>query len=84
MLWATSPAATEVETRVLDWLADMMDMPEQFRSTSSGGGVIQDTASTAALTAIIAARERVTSFKTNEEGLDKSWLLMFLRKHTHR
>ena len=82
MLWATSPAATEVETRVLDWLADMMDMPEQFRSTSSGGGVIQDTASTAALTAIIAARERVTSFKTNEEGLDKK-LVAYVSSQTH-
>ena len=82
MLWATSPAATEVETRVLDWLADMMDMPEQFRSTSSGGGVIQDTASTAALTAIIAARERVTSFKTNEDGLDKK-LVAYVSSQTH-
>lgn len=69
MLWATSPSATELETRVLDWLADMMSMPQQFRSTSTGGGVIQDTASTAALTAIIAARERATAFKTNEEGM---------------
>jgi len=43
MIWATSPAATELETRVLDWLAEMMDMPEKFKSTSTGGGVIQDT-----------------------------------------
>ena len=57
MIWATSPAATELETRVVDWLADMMGMPESFKSTSSGGGVIQDTASTSALTAVIAARE---------------------------
>ena len=82
MLWATSPAATEVETRLLDWLADMMNMPEQFLSTSSGGGVIQDTASTAALTAIIAARERVTSFKTNEDGLDKK-LVAYVSSQTH-
>jgi aromatic-L-amino-acid/L-tryptophan decarboxylase len=51
MIWATSPAATELETRVLDWLAGMMGMPEKFKSTSTGGGVIQDTASTSALTA---------------------------------
>ncbi len=63
MIWATSPAATELETRVLDWLAEMMGMPEKFKSTSTGGGVIQDTASTSALTAVIAARERATKFQ---------------------
>ena len=46
MLWATSPACTELETHVLDWLADMLDLPSQFKSSSDGGGVIQDTAST--------------------------------------
>ena len=45
MIWATSPSATELETRVLDWLAEAMGMPERFKSTSKGGGVIQDTAS---------------------------------------
>src|SRR5215468_8069081 len=45
MLWATSPACTELETHVLDWLAGMLGLPEKFRSGSSGGGVIQDTAS---------------------------------------
>ncbi len=38
MLWATSPACTELETRVLDWLADMLQLPEKFKSTSAGGG----------------------------------------------
>ena len=47
MLWATSPACTELETHVLDWLVDMLGLPEKFKSTSSGGGVIQDTASSA-------------------------------------
>lgn len=59
MLWATSPAATEVETRVLDWLAELVGLPESFRSTSGhGGGVIQGTASEATLVATVAARER--------------------------
>lgn len=68
MIWATSPAATELETRVLDWLTEMMEMPEKFKSTSTGGGVIQDTASTSALTAVIAARERTTKFESNKKG----------------
>src|SRR5206468_6015837 len=38
MLWATSPACTELETRVRDWIADMLDLPASFRSSSSGGG----------------------------------------------
>lgn len=60
MLWSTSPAATELETRVLDWLAELMGLPEAFRSTSgTGGGVIQGTASEATLVAMIAARTRV-------------------------
>ena len=45
MLWETSPSCTEVETHVLDWLVDMMGMPNKFKSSSKGGGVIQDTAS---------------------------------------
>src|SRR5579864_1381066 len=44
MLWATSPACTELEIRVLDWLVEMLDLPKHFLSTSSGGGVIQDSA----------------------------------------
>lgn len=59
MLWATSPAATELETHVMDWLVSALDLPAGFRSGSEGGGVIQDTASSAALCAMVAARERV-------------------------
>lgn len=82
MIWATSPAATELETRVLDWLAEMMGMPEKFKSTSTGGGVIQDTASTSALTAVIAARERATGFSSNEKGIDKK-LTAYISTQTH-
>jgi aromatic-L-amino-acid decarboxylase len=60
MLWSTSPAATEMETRVLDWLAELTGLPASFRSDSgTGGGVIQGTASEATLVAMVAARERV-------------------------
>lgn len=68
MLWATSPACTELETHVLDWLAGMLDLPSKFLSTSSGGGVIQDTASSASLCALLAARERATGYASNRRG----------------
>ncbi len=59
MLWSTSPACTELETHVLDWLVPMLGLPDKFLSRSdAGGGVIQDTASSASLCALLAARER--------------------------
>lgn len=71
MLWATSPAATELETLMLDWLVEMLALPPKFHSTSAGGGVIQDTASSAALCALLAARERATGWASNARGLDR-------------
>lgn len=82
MIWATSPAATELETRVLDWLAEMMSLPESFKSTSTGGGVIQDTASSAALTAVVAARERATSFMSNKMGVSGQ-MVAYVSSQTH-
>src|SRR5437868_6132320 len=70
MLWSTSPACTELETHVLDWLVPMLGLPEKFLSTSTGGGVIQDTASSASLCALLAARERATNFASNQRGCD--------------
>jgi aromatic-L-amino-acid decarboxylase len=70
MLWATSPACTELETHVLDWLVGMLGLPEKYLSSSSGGGVIQDTASSAVLCALLAARERATNYVTNHTGAD--------------
>ena len=61
MLWSTSPACTELETHVLDWLVDLLGLPDRFRSSAHGGGVIQDTASSSTLTALLAARERAVS-----------------------
>lgn len=59
MLWSTSPACTELETHVMDWLVDLCGLPDRFRSSGAGGGVIQDSASSAVLCAVVAARERV-------------------------
>src|SRR5436190_848731 len=70
MLWATSPACTELEAHVLDWLVHMLDLPQKFHSTNTGGGVIQDTASSASLCALLAARERATNFASNQRGCD--------------
>jgi aromatic-L-amino-acid decarboxylase len=70
MLWATSPACTELETHVLDWLVGMLGLAEKFLSSSTGGGVIQDTASSATLCALLAGRERATGFRANESGAD--------------
>lgn len=72
MLWATSPACTELETHVLDWLVEMLALPESFASRGDGGGVIQDTASSAALCALLAARERATAGASNQQGLARA------------
>ncbi|HOW74000.1 MAG TPA: pyridoxal-dependent decarboxylase [Phycisphaerae bacterium] len=82
MLWATSPACTELETHVLDWMADMLGLPEHFKSSSTGGGVIQDSASSAALCALIAARERATDGKSNLDGADGR-LVAYASTQTH-
>jgi aromatic-L-amino-acid decarboxylase len=68
MLWATSPACTELETHVLDWLVPMLGLPTKFLSSEAGGGVIQDTASSSSLCAMLAARERATNYASNREG----------------
>jgi aromatic-L-amino-acid/L-tryptophan decarboxylase len=58
MLWATSPACTELETHVLDWVIELLGLPDRFRSDGPGGGVIADSASSATLCAVLAARQR--------------------------
>ncbi|MCA9285059.1 MAG: aminotransferase class V-fold PLP-dependent enzyme [Phycisphaerales bacterium] len=72
MLWATSPACTEVETHMLDWMADLLALPARFRSDGAGGGVIQDTASSSTLCALLAARERATGFTVDAHGLSSA------------
>ena len=63
MLWQTSPAATELETRAVDWLRQAFGLPDVFR------GCIQDTASTATLAAVLVMRERALNFEGNTKGL---------------
>jgi aromatic-L-amino-acid decarboxylase len=70
MLWATSPACTELETHVCDWIVDLLGLPDLFKSTGDGGGVIQDSASNATLCAVLAAREQATNYGFNEKGGD--------------
>ena len=82
MLWATSPACTELETHMLDWMADMIGLPEKFKSTGAGGGVIEDSASSASLCALLAARERATKFNSNEKGGDGR-LVAYASTQTH-
>ncbi|AUQ75788.1 pyridoxal phosphate-dependent decarboxylase family protein [Phaeobacter piscinae] len=63
MLWQTSPAATEMETRMMDWLRQALDLPEEFQ------GVIQDSASSATLAAVLTMREKALNWQGNEQGL---------------
>jgi aromatic-L-amino-acid decarboxylase len=82
MLWSTSPACTELETHVLDWLVPMLGLPEKFLSSSTGGGVIQDTASSSALCALLAARERATNYSSNQKGCGGR-LVAYVSSQTH-
>ncbi len=82
MMWATSPACTELETHVLDWLVDVLDLPAKFKSDTRGGGVIQDTASGATLCALLAARERTSDHRTNEHGVQDR-LIAYASHHAH-
>ncbi len=78
MLWQTSPAAAELEERMIDWLRQMIGLPDEFT------GVIQDTASTATLCSILSARERYSDFKINRDGLfNSSPLAVYCSKETH-
>ncbi|MDP4223339.1 MAG: pyridoxal-dependent decarboxylase [Bacteroidota bacterium] len=64
MIWETSPAAAELEEKMMIWLRDLIGLPSYFE------GVIQDTASTATLAAILTAREKATGFRINDEGIE--------------
>lgn len=63
MLWQTSPAATELETRIVDWMRQALGLPEGF------SGVIQDSASSATLAAVLTMRERALDWQGNRQGL---------------
>ena len=76
MVWQTSPAAAELEERVLEWLRQMIGLPAGME------GVIQDTASTATLVALLTAREKVTNFESNKSGL-KEPLIIYISEEAH-
>ncbi len=78
MSWQTSPAATELEERVMQWLRKMIGLPETFT------GVLQDTASTATLCALLTAREHRTDFGINEHGFaDAPIFTVYCSTETH-
>jgi aromatic-L-amino-acid decarboxylase len=78
MIWETSPAAAELEEKMMIWLRNMIGLPEDFE------GVIQDSASTATLTAILTAREKTTSFLINNEGAaDAGICRVYCSEQTH-
>ncbi len=76
MIWDTSPAAAELEQRMVEWLRDAMGIPSNFE------GVIQDSASSASLVALITAREVATGFRSNEEGVPGN-LRIYCSAETH-
>jgi aromatic-L-amino-acid/L-tryptophan decarboxylase len=78
MIWETSPAAAELEEKMMIWLRDLIGLPAEFE------GVIQDSASTATLAAILSAREKTTGFCINEEGAGNAGTLrVYCSGQTH-
>jgi aromatic-L-amino-acid/L-tryptophan decarboxylase len=83
MLWATSPAATELEMRTLDWMAELIGLPDRFRfgqagADATGGGCIQNTASDSTLVSLLAARTRAIN-----AGIDPAMLRLYASEHAH-
>lgn len=76
MVWKTSPAAAELEEVVLEWLRQMIGLPEGM------AGVIQDTASTSTLVALLTAREKATHFESNQKGLHRP-LVVYASQEAH-
>ncbi len=76
MIWQTSPAAAELEEIVMEWLRKMIGLPEGM------AGVIEDTASTATLCALLSAREKATQFESNLKGLKKP-LVVYASAEAH-
>ncbi len=77
MVWETSPAATELEELVMNWLKEMTGIPEHFH------GVIQDTASTSTLVALLSAREKISDFRVNREGFNSNHYRIYCSEEAH-
>ncbi|MEV4168854.1 pyridoxal-dependent decarboxylase [Nonomuraea sp. NPDC049709] len=82
MLWVTSPACTELETVVVDWLAGLLGLPDHFRTDGAGGGVIQDSASSACLVALLAALHRAGDGQVTSDGITRRYT-MYVSSQTH-
>ena len=79
MLWSSAPAVTELENHVLDWLVDLMDLPQSWKTTSTGGGVLTSGASTSTLIALISAREKCR----NLTGASVEQMVVYASSHAH-
>jgi aromatic-L-amino-acid decarboxylase len=78
MSWQTSPAATELEERVMQWTAQLLGLPETFT------GVIQDTASTATLCSLLSAREKFSDYSVNRDGFyEKKRFVVYCSSEAH-
>ena len=78
MKWETSPAAAELEEKVMEWLKGATGLPECFQ------GVIQDSASTSTLVSLLTAREKYTDYRINKEGFqDQSIFRIYCSVETH-
>ena len=78
MLWSTSPAATEIESHVLDWLVDLMDLPSEWKTTSLGGGVLQMSASDSTHTSLVVARHQAM-----KRGVNPTAMVAYASTQTH-
>ncbi len=77
MIWETSPAAAELEEKMMHWLREMLGLPRAWE------GVIQDTASAATLSAILSAREKATGFSGNRQGFPQGHYRLYCSRQTH-
>jgi aromatic-L-amino-acid/L-tryptophan decarboxylase len=79
LAWQSSPALTEIEEVATDWLRQMLGLSEAW------SGVIQDTASTSTLVALLSARERTTAYSLARGGLqaEPRPLVVYVSAHTH-
>ena len=78
MLWQTSPAASELEALMMDWLRQMIGLPNDF------AGVIQDSASSATLCALLVAREKASGWQINEtEAASGPQLVVYCSSEAH-
>ena len=78
MLWSTSPAATEIESHVLDWLVELLDLPTSWKTTEQGGGVLQMSASDSTHTALVVARHQAAKL-----GISPDSMVAYASTQTH-